>query len=133
MNYRLLKLLMAALAVLAGTAPAMAGADGDAGAGGGLAADSEPSPTVQRTDRVLPGERVQTPSGQTLKVWSTEGPVPVSPPARPFETETWPGRPGDVHIVVDEERLEKKRRREDRSGNDDSFDLREPRDPATTR
>jgi hypothetical protein len=37
------------------------------------------------SDKLLPGETVVTPTGQTIKVWSTEGPVKVSPPPDPFD------------------------------------------------
>jgi hypothetical protein len=43
------------------------------------------SANFKKTQRFLPGEEVVTPTGQKLKVWSSEGPVPVSRAAEPFE------------------------------------------------
>jgi len=53
-------------------APSLAGAD-------------ESSENYKKSEKFLPGEEVVTPTGQKLRVWSTEGPVPVSPPPEPFE------------------------------------------------
>lgn len=43
--------------------------------------------TLARADQrePLPGEEVVTSTGKKMKVWSTEGPVKVSPPPQPFD------------------------------------------------
>ncbi len=58
----------------------------------GSPADTEPRrPTDQssanfnKTQRFIPGEEVITPTGKKVKVWSSEGPVPVSRAPEPFE------------------------------------------------
>ena len=42
------------------------------------------SPKIENS-RPLPGEEITTSSGKKMKVWSTEGPVPVSQAPQPFE------------------------------------------------
>lgn len=47
--------------------------------------ENKASANFNKTEKFLPGEEVVTPTGQKMKVWSTEGPVPVSPPPQPFQ------------------------------------------------
>lgn len=61
------------------------------------------SENFHKTGRFLPGEEVVTSTGKKMRVWSTEGPVPVSRPPEPFEDRTEWGwiRP---HVVIDGDR-----------------------------
>lgn len=43
------------------------------------------SPNFQKSDQFLPGEEIVTPTGQKMKVWSTNGPVAVDRAPEPFE------------------------------------------------
>lgn len=61
-----------------------------------------PSGNYNKDRQFLPGEEVVTPTGQKLKVWSTEGPVSVSKAPDPFADPQRSGLPGDTHIIVDE-------------------------------
>ncbi len=47
--------------------------------------EGPPSSNFHKTEKFLPGEEVVSPTGQRMKVWSTEGPVPVSRAPEPFE------------------------------------------------
>lgn len=53
-----------------------------------LGTDGKPvdqsSSNFNKTGRYLPGEEVVTPTGKKVKIWSTEGPVPVNPPAQQY-------------------------------------------------
>lgn len=74
-----------------------------------------------KTGRFLPGEEVVTPTGKKMKVWSTEGPVSVSPPPEPFEDRVERRLPDNTHVVVDTEEIRRrreleKRKREDQRG-----------------
>ncbi|MCB0359074.1 MAG: hypothetical protein KDD44_05550 [Bdellovibrionales bacterium] len=46
---------------------------------------SQASENYSKTEQFLPGEEVVTPTGQRMRVWSTRGPVRVSPPPQPFD------------------------------------------------
>jgi hypothetical protein len=80
-------------------------ADGEA-YGSTAAPQSSPvdqsSANFKKTKRFIPGEEVVTSTGKKVKVWSTEGPVPVSRAPQPFEDPA-AARVPDVHIVVDED------------------------------
>lgn len=47
---------------------------------------------------LLPGEEVVTPTGQKIKVWSTKGPVEVSPPPQPFDD---PAKQVVPEVIID--------------------------------
>jgi hypothetical protein len=47
--------------------------------------ETKESANYNKSDKFLPGEEVVTPTGQKMKVWTTEGPVKVSPPPQPFQ------------------------------------------------
>lgn len=49
------------------------------------ASTSKASENYYKTDKFIPGEEVVTPTGKKMKVWSTAGPVEVSPPPQPFD------------------------------------------------
>ncbi len=49
--------------------------------------NSEESSNYDKADKLLPGEEVVTPTGKKMKVWTTEGPVPVSKAPEPYEDE----------------------------------------------
>jgi hypothetical protein len=70
----------------------------------------ESSANFKKTGRFLPGEEVVTTTGKKMRVWSTEGPVPVSRPPEPFED-----REKSVlhnsHIIVDTEASEAEKTR----------------------
>lgn len=59
----------------------------------------------KRLPPVFPGEEVRD-NGKKIKVWSTSGPVPVSPPPQPFDTYNGRQLPSGTGVIVD-------RRRED--------------------
>lgn len=73
------------------------------------------SSNFNKTGRYLPGEEVVTPTGKKVKIWSTEGPVPVSQPPEP-----WDDRSGwsnfQPNIVIDADRHHD---RHDRDGEHD--------------
>ena len=48
-------------------------------------AKDKSSANYSKDKQFLPGEEVVTPTGQKMRVWSTTGPVPVSPPPQPFD------------------------------------------------
>lgn len=50
---------------------------------------------------VIPGEEVTTGEGRKSKIWTTQGPVPVSPAPEPFENKGAIGGEVDVNIEVD--------------------------------
>ena len=51
-----------------------------------MQASSNPkSENFDKTDKFLPGEEIASPTGQKMKVWSTQGPVKVSKAPEPFE------------------------------------------------
>ncbi len=60
-------------------------------------------PTSQPGDEerrdYLPGEEVKTKTGQKLKVWSTRGPVPVSPAPEPFDKKN---EIDNLEVIVDD-------------------------------
>ena len=65
------------------------------------AAEDQSSKNFPKIGRFLPGEEVVTPTGKKMRVWSTEGPVPVTqPPNPPY------GAPGSLpygtEIIVDD-------------------------------
>lgn len=67
-------------------------------------AKEQGSENYGKSDKFLPGEEVVSPTGQKMKVWSTEGPVKVTAPPEPFT------RPEDRYlnnpnIIVDTEVL----------------------------
>ena len=65
-----------------------------------LADDSKKvSENFDKTDKFLPGEEVVSPRGQKLKIWSTEGPVPVDRAPEPFEDPA--DRLDDQPIILD--------------------------------
>jgi hypothetical protein len=63
------------------------------------------SENFDKTKKFLPGEEVISPTGQKMKIWSTEGPVQVSPPPQPFDDPSKQALPPNAHIVVDESNL----------------------------
>lgn len=56
----------------------------------------------------IPGEEVITPTGKTVKVWSTKGPVEVSKAPEPFADDKKAKFNGDTHILVNEETFKPK-------------------------
>ncbi len=70
--------------------PGLVSADGDGGSAGAPTVVGTPGSDAsfdKRLPPVFPGERVND-SGKEIRVWSSAGPVPVSPPAQapqPFE------------------------------------------------
>lgn len=69
------------------------------------------SGNYDKAQKLLPGETVVTPTGQRIKVWSTQGPVEVSPAPEPFAKPNG-GLPDGVGVITDE------RRRRDRNSDD---------------
>ncbi|MFN8388951.1 MAG: hypothetical protein U0136_01520 [Bdellovibrionota bacterium] len=65
------------------------------------------SSNFKKTKKFLPGEEVVTPTGKTVKVWSTEGPVPVSRAPQPFDDPN-ASQHLDTHIVVDDDLLRRR-------------------------
>ena len=65
--------------------PPLAQADGSSPDTGLRKPADQSSANFNKTQRFLPGEEVITPTGKKMKVWSSEGPVPVSRPPEPFE------------------------------------------------
>ncbi|MCB0344692.1 MAG: hypothetical protein KDD66_06230 [Bdellovibrionales bacterium] len=63
--------------------------------------ESKESSNFKKTERFLPGEEVVTPTGKKMKVWSTEGPVPVSKAPEPFDDDA---QLRDVPVVIDYDR-----------------------------
>lgn len=111
-----MKLIFTALLIV----PATVFADGpdsfDASAN--KQAPSQKSENFDKTKKFLPGEEVVTPTGQKLKIWSTEGPVPVSPPPQPFDDPSKQVLPPDSHVVVDESTIDNfNRRRQEGNAN----------------
>lgn len=72
------------------------------------------SSNFNKTDRLLPGEEVITPTGKRVKVWSTKGPVPVDRAPEPFEDREKSVLQGS-HIVIDAERAADRDRRDHRT------------------
>ena len=70
------------------------------------------SANYEKAKKLLPGEEVVTPTGQKLKVWSTEGPVPVSKAPEPFEDRE-KSVLDNPNIVIDAESVRKKNRERD--------------------
>ena len=58
----------------------------------------------KRLPPVIPGQKIEV-SGQKMRVWSTSGPVPVSPVPRPPRNTPDTGRiqggNGDISVIVD--------------------------------
>jgi len=81
------------------------------------------SENFDKTKRFLPGEEVVSPTGQKMKVWSTRGPVEVSPPPQPFEDREKALLPDQV--IVDTGAIVGRRRDRGVAG-DGGFDLRQP-------
>ena len=73
--------------------PALVLADADS------SAPNPASANYSKAEKLLPGEEVVTPTGQRLKVWSTQGPVEVSKAPEPFDDEQEVDE--DIHVVVD--------------------------------
>lgn len=77
--------------------------------------------------RTLPGERVKPPHGKAMNVWSTRGPVAVSPAPEPFQNDSSETLP-PVHIIVDEKGDHKKPHRQNRPSSEqntlDAWDRR---------
>lgn len=88
------------------------------------AGDGVASENYDKKD-LLPGEEVRTPTGKTIKVWTTEGPVPVSRAPEPFAQ---PQPNVDSVGVI----LDGRRPREPHVPND-SFDVGAPRTPDAPR
>ena len=61
---------------------------------------SKESANYQKAEKLLPGEEVVTPTGQKIKVWSTEGPVKVNKAPEPFADQE-KSVADDAHIVID--------------------------------
>lgn len=64
---------------------------------------------AETTRRYLPGEEVVTPTGKKVKVWSTEGPVSVSPAPEPFQQKPDANLSG-TQIIIDAERRHRRGR-----------------------
>lgn len=62
------------------------------------ASETKASENYYKTDEFIPGEEVVTPTGDKIKVWSSRGPVPVSPPPQPFDDPNQKIDPGQVII-----------------------------------
>ncbi|MCC6953327.1 MAG: hypothetical protein IT290_04350 [Deltaproteobacteria bacterium] len=89
------------------------------------AGNGVPSENYGKKD-LLPGEEVRTPTGKTIKVWTTEGPIPVSPAPEPFAK---PQPDVDsVGVVIDGRRPHLEPRVPS-----DSFDVGAPRTPDAPR
>jgi hypothetical protein len=73
---------------------------------------------LQSTQRI-PGQEVVTSEGRKARVWSTEGPVPVSQAPEPFAAKDQGIPASNVEIVVEE----KDRKTPKNSKAHDSFDL----------
>ncbi len=92
--------------------PQVALADGEnTGQAGsaGMNTSGKESSNFGKTDRFLAGEEVITPTGKKVKVWSTEGPVPVSKAPQPFQDEVDQRLPDDTNIVIDPTILDRRR------------------------
>lgn len=77
---------------------------GSAQADSGNADTNNPaSGNYEKAEKLLPGEEVVTPTGQKMKVWSTEGPVNVDRAPEPFEDPN--DQIGDVDVVIDGRRI----------------------------
>ena len=63
--------------------------------------EDQSSKNFQKTGRFLPGEEVVTPTGKRMRIWSTEGPVPVTQPNPPGGQNSH-GVPYGTEIIVDE-------------------------------
>lgn len=66
------------------------------------------STNYKKSEDFIPGEEVITPTGKTVKVWSTKGPVKVSPVPEPFADQEKTRLKGDAHIIIDEESFRSK-------------------------
>ncbi len=64
------------------------------------------SKNFPKTGRFLPGEEVVTPTGKKMRVWSTEGPVPVTQPRNSGSG----GLPYGTEIIVDDRAPTRSRR-----------------------
>lgn len=84
-------------------------ADGWAASGPAQSAATTESSNFKKSERFLAGEEVKTPTGKTMKVWSTEGPVPVARPPEPFETQEQSVVDG-VDVIVDPYHYRRKKR-----------------------
>ncbi len=67
--------------------------------------EDKSSANYKKSKEFIPGEEVVTPTGKTVKVWSTKGPVEVSKAPEPFADEEKTKLKGDAHILIDEESL----------------------------
>lgn len=65
-----------------------------------LAEGSKASENYEKVEKLLPGEKVVTPTGQKKRVWSTKGPVEVSPAPEPFKDPDRV-RPDEMPIIID--------------------------------
>ncbi len=63
--------------------------------------NDQSSKNFSKTGRFLPGEEVVTPTGKRMRVWSTEGPVPVTQPT-PEAAPQGNGLPAGTDIIVDD-------------------------------
>ncbi|MCC6933437.1 MAG: hypothetical protein IT292_09310 [Deltaproteobacteria bacterium] len=70
------------------------------------------SDSYEKAEDLLPGEEVTTPTGQKMKVWSTDGPVKVNRAPEPFEDREKTVI-DDANIIVDMDSIH----RRDRDGN----------------
>ena len=75
------------------------------------------SKNFPKTGRFLPGEEVVTPTGKKMRVWSTEGPVPVTQPPTPGYGAP-NGIPYGTEVIVDQR--EPTRRRMQRGPTEDT-------------
>ncbi len=107
--------LALALALLAGLSPQLAHADSEWDVGEATPKSSKKQPAdrssenFKKTERFLPGEEIVTPTGKTVKVWSTEGPVSVQQAPEPFEDLSERRLPTGTNVVVDETLLNRRR------------------------
>ena len=62
------------------------------------------SENYYKDENFLPGEGVVTPTGQKMKVWSTAGPVKVSPAPQPFD-DPQATKLDDVDVLIDGAKL----------------------------
>jgi len=97
------KLYLCAAAILLSCVGRSAFADGGqpAPGSGGNFRPSQKSENFDKTKKFLPGEEVVSPTGQKMKIWSTEGPVPVSPPPQPFDDPSKGYLPPGANVVLD--------------------------------